>query len=108
MLGTLLIGLLGLQSRFFMNSTTEVSPQWIEIGKPLPNQTFSFGLLLTQNNVNTLEKLVDDRSNPNSNHYGTWMTLKEIDTIVSTNIKDYNIVTDWLKNTITNFHCIRI
>ena len=107
MLGTLLIGLLGLQSRFFMNSTTEVSPQWIEIGKPLPNQTFSFGLLLTQNNVNTLEKLVDDRSNPNSNHYGTWMTLKEIDTIVSTNIKDYNIVTDWLKNTITNFHCIR-
>ena len=64
MLG-LLIGLLGLQSRFYMNSTTTIPSQWVEIGKPFENQTFSFGLLLAQNNIDKLEKFVDDRSDPN-------------------------------------------
>jgi subtilase family serine protease len=101
-----LMASLAMSSQQFLNVTTTPPSNWMEIGKPLPNQTLSFGLLLPQNNLNILENLINNRSNPNSKNYGKWLSKSEVDLIVGTNTKDYNIVIDWLRNTIPSYRCL--
>jgi subtilase family serine protease len=106
MFGALLTAFLSFQSRSFMHKTNIVPSDWIEIGKPLSSKVLEFGLLLPQNNIYILEVEVTDRTNPNSDLYGKWLSPFEIDTIISSDTKDFDVITDWLSDTITSYGCI--
>ena len=105
MLGTLLIACLSFQSRTFMHKTTIVPSAWVEIGKPLPSKVLEFGLLLPQNNLDILELELIERTNPNSDIYGKWLSPLEIDMIISVDTNDFIIITDWLSDTISYYGC---
>ena len=101
----LLAACLVFQPRLYLNNTIKVPPSWVEIGKPLPSHNLEFGILLPQTNINILEDLVQNRTDPSSKNYGLWLPKKEIDILVSANLKHYNIIYDWLSNTIISYHC---
>ena len=95
------------QERTSFHKTTNIPPSWVEIGKPPSDTMLEFSMLLPQTNVNILENLIKDRSNPNSENYGKWLRKTEIDIIVSSETKHFNMITDWLHNTIVDSACIR-
>jgi len=103
----LLVALLGLQSRTPLHKTTNIPSSWVKIGKPLSNTTSNFALLLPQANVDKLTDIVNDRSNPNSPNYGKWLSPFEIDLMIGSNPKDFEVIMDWLHNTVTGWGCFR-
>ena len=103
----ILVGLLALQPQIFLNKTTTVPPSWIHVGKPPQNMTLEFGLLLPQKNIDILEKLVSDRTDPNSPDYGKWLSTFQINIMTAASTKEFNVIFDWLHNTIKNYGCVR-
>ena len=91
--------------QIYLNKTNKIPPSWVEVGKPLPNSTLDFGILLPQSNTQLLEKYVIDRSNPKSDNYGKWLSRKEIDMMVSSDIRYFNVINDWIRNTVHSYQC---
>ena len=109
MLGTLLTGLLFLQTSFShsVNSTSNIPPSWVEIGKPALNTLLEFGILLPQNNINILEDLLKNKSNPNHEAYGRWLNRDQINAIVSSDQKYFNLIYDWINNaSLSSYKCL--
>ena len=52
-----------------------------------------------------LESLILDRSDPKSANYGLWLSKKEIDKVVSSDVKYFNIINNWIHNTVSPCHC---
>ncbi|XP_003387882.1 PREDICTED: tripeptidyl-peptidase 1-like [Amphimedon queenslandica] len=55
---------------------------WIKIGRPLPNKTIKVTLALKQTNRQWLENTLKEVSDPESLHYGRYLSLDEIVTHV--------------------------
>ena len=105
---TFLVALISMfPDRIFLDKTREIPASWVEIGRPYTNSILKFGILLPQTNTAILEKLIIDRSNPNSENYGKWLSKDKIDTIIESDIKHFEIIHDWLSNTISNYSCNR-
>lgn len=102
-----LVSLLGFQETVFLNTSTQIPSSWVEVGKPPSDTILSFGFLFTQKNTDILENLLLDRSDPNSDNYGNWLSRFEIDLLVGSNLKYFDVVTEWLSNTISTYGCLR-
>ena len=94
-----------IKSRVDRCNSHNIPPSWVEVGKPTPFMGLNFGLLLPQHNVSYLEKLLVDRSDPQSKKYGEWLSKPQIDLIVGSDTKHFEVINDWLDNTISNYHC---
>lgn len=90
------------EDRMYFNHTNNIPSSWLEVGRPIPDKIIKFGILLPQKNIDILEELLVDRSDPNSNHYGNWLSKNTIDNIVNTDMKHFEIIHDWLSTTIYN------
>ena len=53
---------------------------------------------LYQQNIELLETQLADISNPISINYGKWMSINEINTIISPSIEDQKTVLNWIHN----------
>jgi len=107
MLTTLFITAFATISLHFLNSTNTVPSSWIKVGKPSDFTPFEFTIMLPQQNLNILEKIIIERSDPNSRNYGKWMSQLEIDTLISSNPSEFNPVIDWVHNTINDYTYVR-
>ena len=105
-LSLLIVGLssvLSFDERVIKHHSTIIPPSWVEIGKPPSDLVLEFGLLLPQKNIDILENLLINTSNPNNRNYGNWLTKNQVDTIISTELKNFEVIKDWLSNTISNY-----
>lgn len=57
-----------------------------------------FHIALKQENVNVLEKKLAEISNPDSIYYGNYMSIEEIQSIVSPPVNEVNPIIDWLES----------
>ena len=96
-----------LDNRVYLNKTNIIPDTWIEIGKPSFNHFLKFGILLPQTNIHLLEQLIYDRSNPKSDNYGKWLLKNEIDNIIISDIKNFEVIDEWLHDSIQNINCNR-
>ena len=55
-----------------------------------------FSIALKQNNIHIIKDALNDISNPKSLNYGKYWTREKIQQTTATNLRDRNLVTDWL------------
>jgi hypothetical protein len=92
-------------SRVNRCNSFDIPPSWVIVGKPNGSIHLDFSLLLPQHNISYIEKLLVERSDPRSNTYGQWLSKKQIDIIVGSDTKHFEVVSDWLINTISHVNC---
>ena len=92
-------------SRVNRCNSFNIPPSWVKVGKPNGSMHLDFSLLLPQHNISYIEKLLVERSDPRSNTYGQWLSKKQIDIIVGSDTKHFEVVGDWLINTISHVNC---
>lgn len=90
-------------NRVNKNHTNIIPANWEEIGKPSLDLQLEFGLLLPQQNINILENTLFNISNPTHKSYGKWLNKSEIDRIIGTDLKQVEIVKDWIDSSISNY-----
>lgn len=56
----------------------------------------TFYLALRQNNMDILENIINDISDPLSKNYGNWLSYEEVHTLTAVSDKDVALVTNWL------------
>jgi len=89
--------------------------QWIAVNaKPTGSEELHFVVALQQRNLEQLEKLYWDRTNPESRNWRNWMTTVEINALVNPSAQVHNAVLEWLQQSGVSsivsygdsFHCV--
>ncbi|EAL65960.1 peptidase S8 and S53 domain-containing protein [Dictyostelium discoideum AX4] len=77
----------------------KIPPYWlIENEISNPNDLISFKILLKQNNLNKLNYLFEEISDPKSKIYGEFLSINEINELVKSSESDFNVVLEYLKS----------
>lgn len=77
----------------------KVPVQWtlVESAKKDENKLFNVIIALKQRNVNTLARLFEIRTNPESPDYGKWMSIEELTAIIEPTAETVDTVSKWLE-----------
>ena len=69
----------------------------IKRGRSDPNLSHELVFSIQQRNMDTLEEMVDDRSDPHSPNYQQWLSVEEIQTM-TVNMEGFDHVMQWLRS----------
>jgi tripeptidyl-peptidase-1 len=92
-----LVGLFFVQAALSVVIDRVVEPKgWIEVGRTDPNKEINLIFAIKQQNTDTLEKLLLEKSSPDSDEYGNWMTVSEVQSLVAPSEQSLAAVKLWL------------
>lgn len=80
----------------FFLSFVALSYQWSISGVPEPDERTTFTIALTQHNIELLKSVLLDISNPFSTNYGSFLSVEEIDRIVSPSKSEKEDLYEWV------------
>ena len=84
--------------RTHLSYTYSVPKVWKKIGVPDPNHKLEFTIMLPQKNLDILESSLVKISDPNSDHYGKWLSKDAVDSVVYANKSNFTAIYNWLKS----------
>lgn len=90
------------------NQNVLIPKDWTHVGRVEPKEELQLTFALKQQNVDLLEKLLQVVSDPDSAHYGKYLTLEEVSSLVQPSDLTQKVVRGWLQtNGVTNCRTVR-
>uniref|UniRef100_A0A3Q3WF24 Tripeptidyl-peptidase 1 n=1 Tax=Mola mola TaxID=94237 RepID=A0A3Q3WF24_MOLML len=80
------------------SSNLRIPEEWTHVGKVDPKEELQLTFVLKQQNVELLEKMLGLVSDPDSAHYGKYLTLEEVSALVRPSELTQKVVRHWLQS----------
>jgi len=92
-----LLGLVAVAAAYDISKVRVATPEgWTRLARADPRAVLPFHIALRQRNMDVLEAMLMDRSNPNSPNFSNWLSRKEILDLVAPPKEEVTKVTNWL------------
>ncbi|KAK1793507.1 hypothetical protein P4O66_011883 [Electrophorus voltai] len=80
------------------DQTTSVPEDWLHVGQAGPLEELELTFALKQQNVGRVKDLLELVSDPDSQHYGKYLTLEEVTSLVKPSQLTEKVVLTWLQS----------